>query len=324
MRIKVNNSKLFFQEILTYKNIDLKKLSNLLKINYSSIKKYRRGDLLIPEFIFKNLLILSPNKESWIEKIEKIENNWGASKGGKISSSRDKNNNRISHARGFIKKPESKVKINLFFCEFYGALMGDGCISVFNCDKKGHKRTSICIVGNKKLDSDYLIYLKEKLKREYNVNSYFYKSKKENTSRLNISNKPFADFLKRMGFPIGVKYGKLTIPRRLFNLQWKMQRMIIRGLFDTDGSICAKKREGYRYPQISIASKDYELLEQIYSLLRKKGYPCWISGKNVSIRSNKAVIKWFNDIGSSNNRNIFKYHYWLKNKVLPPKTGPIL
>jgi len=93
--------------------------------------------------------------------------------------------------------------------------------------------------------------------------------------------------------------------------------MIIRGIFDTDGSICAKKREGYKYPQICLTSIDQKLLKQLYKILREKGYPCWIGGPNIFIRSNWAVKKWFEDVGSSNNRNIFKYRYWLKNNILP-------
>lgn len=318
MRIKVPQSRLFFDEILKEKNIKLKALSKIVKINYSSIKKYRRGELLIPEKYFNKLLSLSHRKDFWKNEIYKFEDNWGVIRGGKNAAISDKNNKRIEYARKFIKIKEPNIKLNEFFYEFYGALLGDGCISQFP-RKDGGKRIVICIVGNKRLDSEYLLYLQRRLKKEFDISSYFYKSKTNNVSQLVINNKKFALYLTNFGFPIGLKYGKIQIPK--IDSSWEKQKMVIRGLFDTDGSICAKKREGYKYPQISISSKDSSILNRLNRMLRSKGYPSWVSGQNISLRGAEATKKWFNDIGSSNNRNIFKYKYWLKNKVLPPKLG---
>ena len=321
MRIKLKNPPEFFEVLLRPENRTLKDLSTSLHINYSSLKKYRRGDLLLPEELFNKLLNLSKYPSNITESIERLEDNWGSIKAGKSSANRDLGNKRLAYARRFIKRPKLILKLNEFFYEFYGALMGDGCISKFK-DWEGKERIAIYVSGNKKLDSQYLIYLRENLKEYFSISSYFYKYKSKNLCVLSIRNKKFSFYLNNLGFPTGLKSGKLKIPERFMKLHWNKQKMIIRGLFDTDGSICAKKREGYRYPQISIASKEGALLKQIYSLLRKRKYPCWISGKNLSLRGKDATIRWFDDIGSSNNRNIFKYKYWLKNRVLPPKLGP--
>lgn len=318
MRIKLINHRKFFDEVLKNKECNLRQLSQTFKMSYSPLKKYRRGDLLIPERIFNKLNQFSSDKNFWINNSKKFDVGWGASKAGKISTLKDKGNKRIAYARKFIKLPQIKIKINEFFCEFYGALLGDGCISKFQ-DFEGTKRTIICISGNKMLDSDYLQYLKSKLKSEFNINSYFYKYKNRNMCLLTIKNKKFSLFLGRLGFPTGIKYNKIKIPDKIMRLPWNMQKMTIRGIFDTDGSLCAKKREKYKYPQICLTSTDTRLLNQAYNLLKGKGYPCWKGGHNIFIRSNSATKRWFKDIGSSNNRNIFKYKYWLKNKVLPPR-----
>lgn len=317
MRIKLNNSKIFFDEVLKKENLSLKQLSRKLNIGYSALKNYRREELLIPKNIFEEILKLSDNKKYWLNHTEEYNDNWGASKAGKMSASKDIRNERIAYARKFKKIPKLNVKINEFFCEFYGALIGDGCISKFK--RENGERIIISIVGNKKLDSSYLNYLKDGLRKEFGVNCYFYEYKNRNVCSLTISNKRFSLFLNKIGFPTGKKYGKLKIPNRFLKLDWKVQKMIIRGIFDTDGSICAKKREGYKHPQISLSSQEDFLKKQIYKILRKRGYPCWVCQDNIYIRSNVAVKRWFEDIGSSNQRNIFKYKYWLKNKILPPK-----
>lgn len=314
MRVKIQQPKLFFDEILKEKNITLKELSKIIKANYSPLKRYRRGELLIPEELFNKLLSLSNRKYFWEKEINKFNDNWGGMKGGKNAAINDKDNKRLEYARKFIKVKKPNIKLNEFFYEFYGALLGDGCISQFR-RKDGGVRIVICIVGNQKLDSEYLLYLQRRLRKDFDISSYFYKSKTSNMSQLVINNKIFALYLTNFGFPIGLKYGKIKIPKIH---SWENQKMLIRGLFDTDGSICAKKREKYKYPQISISSKDSIILKRLNEILRKKGYPSWVSGQNISLRGAEATKKWFKDIGSSNNRNIFKYNYWLKKRVLPP------
>jgi len=320
MRVKLNDPISFFEEILNKNNTDLKRFSKRLGLDYSALKKYRRGDLTLPEELFIELLELVINKEYWLKNSERLEENWGAIKGGKVSALRDELNKRIAHARKFKKVKKINIKINKFFCEFYGALLGDGCITRFK-DMYGVKRMAVFISGNKKLDSEYLKYLKEKINNEFKMYSYFYAYKNKNSSVLSIKNKGFSLFLHRFGFPIGEKYGKLKIPNRILKLPWRTQKMVIRGLFDTDGSICAKKREKYKYPQICITSNDTKILRQLNHILRNKGYPCWIGGNNIFIRGNKCVKRWMADIGSSNSRNLFKYNYWLKNGIIPKNLG---
>jgi hypothetical protein len=93
----------------------------------------------------------------------------------------------------------------------------------------------------------------------------------------------------------------------------------MRGLFDTDGCLFARKDEGYRLPHISICSKSKSFREQICKLLREQNYPAYINNINVRIKGIKNVKRWFSDIGSSNKRNLLKYEYFLKHGYLPSK-----
>lgn len=320
MRIKVKDSDILFKEILNELNLNLKQFSKKVGINYSTLKKYVRGDLLMPKDLFEKVLFFSKKQSYWKKSSAEIPDNWGASKGGKIAATRDLANNRVKYARKFKKIKKFNPKIDEFFCEFYGALMGDGCISKFK-DWEGKERFMIYFSGNKKLDSDYLKYLQIEISSRYGTYVYYYDYKDRNLCFLSIKNKQISLFLHKFGFPMGLKYGKLKIPNKLLNLPWKKKKMILRGLFDTDGSIFAKKREKYRYPHICISLKDKKVLRQTRVILRDKNYPCWIGGDNLFLRGNENIKRWFLDVGSSNERNLFKYRYWIKNGIMPKNLG---
>ena len=63
-----------------------------------------------------------------------------------------------------------------------------------------------------------------------------------------------------------------------------------------------------------------KFLEQIKDMLRGQGYPAYISNnKDVCVRGIANVKRWFDDIGSSNSRNLLKYEYFLKHGYLPAR-----
>ena len=72
MRILLFNSKLFFDEILEDKNINLKQLSSMLNFNYSNIKQYRRGEKTLPSDLFYRLIESSPKREYWIKNKKEV------------------------------------------------------------------------------------------------------------------------------------------------------------------------------------------------------------------------------------------------------------
>ncbi|MBW2966327.1 LAGLIDADG family homing endonuclease [Candidatus Woesearchaeota archaeon] len=101
------------------------------------------------------------------------------------------------------------------------------------------------------------------------------------------------------------------------DLPWETKKFLIRGLFDTDGTIFAKKNEGYRYPYIGFTSKNKIFLKQVQILLRKKGYPFYTNNDNLFMKGIKNIKKWMKDVGTSNSKHKFKYEYWTKHGKLP-------
>jgi len=324
MRIALNNSKSFFDEILSDQKLTLRKLSKLTGLNYSNLKGYRRGELTMPEEVFNHLLRFVRNKDVWTSNVKKIDDNWGCIKGGRVSASSCNIDKRMEAVRKFRKVLKVNIKLNKFFCEFYGALLGDGCVTRYE-NSRENERYLIVFSGNKTLDSDYLKYFKKRLLEEYGLGSYFYQYKHDNICTLTITNKNFAlDLHNLYEVPVGLKYDTIKISEPILNLPWNVKKFVLRGLFDTDGCIFARKDEGYRLPHISICSKNKFFREQICNLLREQGYPAYINNINVRIKGIKNVKRWFSDIGSSNSRNMKKYEYFLKHGVLPARllTGP--
>jgi len=319
MRILLFNSKLFFDEILEDKNINLKQLSSMLNFNYSNIKQYRRGEKTLPSDLFYRLIESSPKREYWIKNKKELSDNWGNVLGGSIAAKMSNSSQRAKYARKFRRIKKVEINLNENFCEFYGALLGDGCISKYK-DYDGVERIVIRFSGNKRLDSNYFKYLKNKISEEFGIYIYYYEYKEENVCILSIGNKGLCTDLNRnFGVPIGLKYKKLHISKKILNLPWGIKKFVLRGLFDTDGCILANKREDYRYPWITITSKSQSFRNQIIDLLKEQGYPAYNTGKDVCVRGIANVKRWFGDIGSSNSRNIIKYKHFLKHGYLPAR-----
>ena len=158
MRIRLEQPKYFFEQIAKNENMSLTKISSKLKLNYNTLKIYRRGELTIPKEIFLFLVDYSRNKKFWLENYEEVEDNWGKIKGGINSARQNDVKKRLQHARNFRKIVKVKIKLDREFCEFYGILLGDGCITRYKTSD-GKLKTQICISCNKKLDSEYLINL---------------------------------------------------------------------------------------------------------------------------------------------------------------------
>lgn len=333
-RVKLTNPKSFFENVLEKKS--LKNLSKKINVNYSTLKKWKGGDNLIPEDQFNRIIMHAKDKRYWLNCISFKKEGWGRSKGGKIAVSKlskEELFRKLEKARSKIKiknkiiKP-AKLVLNKNLCEFYGILMGDGCLSKFK-RSENVTRNQIIISGHKSLDKEYHEeYIKSLIKNEFNLTPYIYCRKKDNVRSFIINNKPFFKALVKLKFPIGKKGQKLEIPIRLLKLSWNLKKYIIRGLFDTDGCLTARKDEGYRYPCLIISSYSKPLIKQLYNMLRNKGYPFWVNKKNTEIRMRgiKNVNRWMFDIGCSNSKHKDKYEYWLKNKVLPSnlKTYKIL
>ena len=168
-----------------------KELANKLSISPHSIReKWIKKGCTIPLSLFKQLIKLHPKLtfSKIRNEIDILDPYWGQ--------------RNVSHSNRKVGLPKLNSKK---FAEFYGIMLGDGCIY--------SNLSGICISGHSILDKDYL---------ENYVNNLF---------------------LKKIGFPIGKKLTqKVKIPQLFFNSKLLIKNCI-KGMTDTDGSVYPHRKK---------------------------------------------------------------------------------
>ncbi|MBT4174586.1 hypothetical protein HOC80_01720 [archaeon] len=276
------------------KNLTWKELAQNFKVSEDTIRvSWIRKGSTIPISIFKKIIKLYPNLNiKDIDGIKIKKPYWGQKKGKK------------SKHENLLKLPN---KESLELIEFYGSLLGDGCIYK---DLSG-----ICISGDSILDQDYLTrYITNICKRIFNIIPKIYYSKKGKDIRCVIYCKKIAIFLRDIGFPLGKKkQGFLEIPKYFFIDKKKLKRCI-RGLFDTDGSIYPHKGAKIIL-EISITDKN--LLKSTQKAFEEVGIEVKKSKNRLYMIGTKKVNKFFREISSSNKKHLLKYNYFKMKGVVP-------
>ncbi len=217
------------------------------------------------------------------------------------------------------------------FAELLGILTGDGYVGQYKLPKR--IISVIEIVGNKLKDFDYIRdFTSGIIKNLFNITPKLYTRENQNTVRLIINSKEIVNFLKEEGFPLGKKGSivppKWIIENSLFFLAY------IRGIFDTDGCLANKNKEGKKYPVIGISSISKPLLNSIKEFLIKLNIFSYLGTRVVNserykkqlieyklqISGKKNIFLFFDKIGSSNKRNILKYREWMGVEGFEPST----
>ena len=195
----------------------------------------------------------------------------------------------------------------VLFAEFYGILLGDGCVY--------SNLSGFCISGNSVLDRDYIeYYVANLIFSLFGLKPNIYLSKKCKSIRCVLYSKAISKFLINYGFPVGKKkFGKPVIPKMFFSNP-DMLKFCIRGINDTDGSV---------YPQsnskiildISIFSPC--LLSSTITAFNKLNFKINYTSNRIYLCGAKSVSSFFDLIGSSNPRQLIKYSHFLSNGFVP-------
>ena len=124
--------------------------------------------------------------------------------------------------------------------------------------------------------------------------------------RIEFKSKYLFSIITSLGFPIGRKSSTISIPLEL--MKGKHVNWLIRGIFDTDGTIFFSSKPGIvNYPTLEITSKSLTLLKQIKDLLRRKYDITSHIRKSdkaykIAIYGRKELTKWIKFINSSHKR----------------------
>ena len=308
---KKDKKKLFNYLKQKYKVNNFKELSLEMNISFGKINDWiYTKDRYLPENIIPTELKLKIK--------DKQEEKWGQIKGGKetykiitqkygLKELRKRQSNGCKKSlliRNNKAKQDFNIELNTQFLEFYGALLGDGWLSVYN-DKNGKSKTWwIGFSQNRITDKDYILHLKGLIKDLFNKKGLTKIKKNSKAEEIIFCHKYLIKYLNQnLDFPIGKKMN-LTISNKLNS--WEQQKYIFKGIFDTDGSIYWDKNKKYKYPIIEFHMKAPLLLDQIEKALINKGFKPQRKEFRLKLKGYKQVRLWFEKIGSNNQKHLNK------------------
>lgn len=308
----------------------LRPFLKLISTKNSTLKGWRYSGYLIPKEKFDSIIHMYPELKCYNGFIIKIKpDSWGKIKGGKrtykiiverygIDEIRKRQSNGIKSSA--LKRGENPATLNLNyenkeFLEFYGALLGDGWMSSFTSRRYNKTYWQLGLSMHIQHDKEYLIRIKRIVKELFNREGYLKYKPKHNSIEFIFGHKELIKKLnEELGFPVGVKIN-LSIARRFLDNKDSM-RHIIRGLFDTDGSIYFDRDKNYRtpYPIIDICTYSNTLIEQLNEALKKENFKVIKYKKGIRIKGHSQVQRWFRDISPQNKKHKLKYQNYLNHK----------
>jgi hypothetical protein len=316
-----------FSQILQNDKVTIIELSRKLGSGYSATKNWKNGKRLIPGEVLCKLLYLSSadlkNEFKHIE-VREFPENWGASLGGIITAERSKNfmKKKMDRVRDFRTKQIKFPIVDEEIWELVGACLGDGCLTKYFSTYENRFLYETIFTGN--LTDDFYYY-KDRiipiLRSRFNLKGYYYTREKYHVICIPIRSRAIFDFFASLGMPIGKKKNKIRITKNMFSMSKQNKAAVLRGLFDTDGHMFARKDEGYKYLHIKITSGSYVFLKDIKALMNEFDLPAYIHGTDVIIRGNSNIKTWMEKIGSSHPVNIKRYNQWQTTRMLLPKRG---
>lgn len=214
---------------------------------------------------------------------------------------------KLSQDKLNFKKVKLPDKNDKDFAEFYGIMLGDGCIF---SDMNG-----ISITGDR--ISDYFYYyehLNNLIFKLFAVHPKFYINSYDRTIRCVLYSRKITRHLKKLGFPVGVKYNlNPEIPDYIFKDKKNLARLI-RGLMDTDGSLSGHPNSKI---MIHLSITMESLRDSVSDGLDCLGIKNGKFSKGIMIYTPEKIGKFHKIIGFSNFKNLYKYGEFSKNRIVP-------
>jgi len=306
----------FIDAVCKKLNKNLKELSEELnkynRISYSAIKHYHQERLLLPFIIAETLVKISNIQWKIFKHKNLLADNWGTIKGGKIgyvtlvkkyphmlAKWRQKGMKSLSTFAGKNRKKVVLPKINKEFSEFIGICLGDGTLT------KYFVRISL----DAKYDLPYAKYIMNLINRIFGIQASLRTDYKNNLVYITLYSVIICEFLnKKCRLPFGDKIiNKASIPKFIISNP-ELIKSCIRGLVDTDGTI-------YRGDTVYFYSNNNKIIRQINKINKKFKIFTHVDETRICTNSWPHTILYFQKIGSSNLKNIIKFHKRLKENI---------
>lgn len=195
--------------------------------------------------------------------------------------------------------------------EFIGILLGDGSIGIYDTKFKNKiKKHYVIKISLDSRNKKYYDYVYKLMKKVLDVEPTIFFKKKENSVDIRTFKREKVFYLlNKIGLKKSPKWGNMRIPEKYCN--GELARYVLKGLFDTDGSITIFNNNKIIYPRIEIKICPSPAQSQIIKILKESKIRFTVQkldkGKiRIRISGKKELKDWFNKIGSSNELNLLK------------------
>lgn len=318
----------FLRKVQRKTGFDYRKLALICGVSRRSFSDWKNEKYLIPLPAFQKLLNIS-NIEHPIVRI--LPNHWhikdagrkgafarnmtygnpatpeGRSRGGKKTCHNFFLNPGLAKRLGFkirkdIRRPGKSCKL----AELTGIILGDGGITDYQ----------VKITQDKVLDKDYSPYIILLFKSLFGLNATVRDDKQENTRDIIVSSINLVDYLMGMGLKRGNKVMEQVDMPRWIKIDDKFKKACLRGLVDTDGSFYVDKHKiknkYYFNPGIVFTNYSFPLFVSAKKILESLGYHPTGKKRNLYLRKEYEIMRYFREIGSNNPKHIIKFKKFLK------------
>lgn len=210
---------------------------------------------------------------------------------------------------------ESKI------AEFIGIMLGDGSIGIYDTKAgnkiKKHKVIKVTLDSRNKR---YIEYVTKLMGDVLDVEPKIHFKKNENAVDICTFRGDKLDYLLNdIGLKISPKWNNMKIPEKFMKKEF--YPYILRGLFDTDGSVTIFNNNGTKYPRIEIKICPSPAQKQFIQILDNLNFKYRVqeldkSKLRIRVSGVKELKRWFEIVGSSNQDYIDRASPFLQKKPL--------
>lgn len=189
------------------------------------------------------------------------------------------------------------MKFDHNLAEFVGIMLGDGYLSF-------PKQPRIKIAFNSVVDRDYFNLVYQLLSDLFKTKVIKEHRRNENTSNLYMFNRGVIRFIiNDVGLVPSPKWNRAEIPQWVF--KENLETSVVRGYFDTDGSVIITNNNGIVYPRLEMKISPSPMQNQFVAILQKYefkfgAYPIGKGKVRIQLNGKKELEKWNRIIGFNN------------------------
>lgn len=206
--------------------------------------------------------------------------------------------------------------------EIIGIHIGDG-----NIYYRG-RSPEFAYSGNATCEKEYYEYISNLYKRVFSINVKP-RTLQNNVYSIRIYSKAlFLFFTQCLNIPYGYKANKIDLPTYIKTANKKIVLACVRGIMDTDFSLCFKKKHKkvHYYPVLTAGFASKKLVETLEDYLKKFGFTVTtckysvfdrrfnkkIIGYKIDLNGNRNIALWYKLIGTGNPLRKERYLTWKK------------